>query len=260
MNLGDELAINRVLPSQRRTRQCNNPAPLNGGASCSGPDDDYRQCPHDCKIDGVWSRWSTFSECNSSCQRLRTRQCIAPAPTNGGQYCQGRESEAVNCTEGILPPHCQQIQPSNSLIRLNTADTNNNLSTSFNGGQIYVLASLFCFAFLLVVITMLIAALFCRKKRANSKTSHQYFPSVNDVHAVLLQQQQQQKVLGDMGNSNLKLMCTPPPAPYMQLLGPNNPLFTNNYTLKSNKSYASGYSHQRKFTGKLKFCKNLSKK
>lgn len=50
-----------------------------------------------------------------------------------------------------------------------------------------------------------------------------------------------------MGSRDLKLMCTPPPAPYMQLLGPAN--FTNNYTLKSNKSYASGYSHQRKFTG-----------
>jgi hypothetical protein len=70
---------------------------------------------------------------------------------------------------------------------------------------------------------------------------------VNDVHAVLLQQQQKAALLGEI-NRDVKLMCTPPPAPYMQIMGPNIP-FTNTYTLKSNKSYASGYSHQRKFTG-----------
>lgn len=55
MNLGDELAVSRVLPSQRRTRVCNNPAPLNGGSQCAGPDDDFRPCPHDCKIDGMFN-------------------------------------------------------------------------------------------------------------------------------------------------------------------------------------------------------------
>lgn len=52
MNLGDEQAIQRVLPSQRRTRACNNPAPLNGGSQCVGAEEEFRPCPHDCRIDG----------------------------------------------------------------------------------------------------------------------------------------------------------------------------------------------------------------
>lgn len=49
---GDALAVDRATPKQRRTRTCNNPAPLNGGENCKGLDEDFRLCEHDCTVNG----------------------------------------------------------------------------------------------------------------------------------------------------------------------------------------------------------------
>ncbi|XP_044178032.1 coadhesin-like [Acropora millepora] len=77
-----------------RTRECNNPAPANGGKQCDGP---FRQrdrlCnEHECPVDGNWGEWSPWSDCSRSCgggNHSRTRECNNPAPANGGKQCDG---------------------------------------------------------------------------------------------------------------------------------------------------------------------------
>ncbi|KAI6206916.1 Netrin receptor UNC5 [Aphelenchoides besseyi] len=266
MNAGDELAISRVLPQQRRTRACNNPPPLNGGAQCTGTEDEYRPCPHDCHIDGVWSQWSTFSECNTACQRLRTRHCAAPAPANGGRFCQGRDTDSANCstaTDGkftAVPAHClpEALRPTPLPALVNQQNKIGGSNDLLHGGQTYVLASFFCFAFLLVIITLLIAALFCRRRRKSNKHDRLYYGGAQlnangDVRTVLLQQQKAALMAGSHDVGMLGAPPVPPPvvAPYVSL--PNgvnhmHALFANSYTLKSTKSYASNYSNRHRTT------------
>uniref|UniRef100_A0A158P8R8 Netrin receptor UNC5 n=1 Tax=Angiostrongylus cantonensis TaxID=6313 RepID=A0A158P8R8_ANGCA len=82
-----------VIPRLRRTRTCNNPAPLNGGAYCSGDEEEFRSCNLTCRLDGRWSSWSDWSPCSPSCHRFRSRTCTQPPPINGGRPCAGREFE-----------------------------------------------------------------------------------------------------------------------------------------------------------------------
>jgi hypothetical protein len=53
-------------------------------------------------IDGGWGVWSNWSECSASCgggEEIRTRLCDNPAPSTGGQHCEGQEKEARPCGE-----------------------------------------------------------------------------------------------------------------------------------------------------------------
>ncbi|TNN17230.1 complement component C8 beta [Schistosoma japonicum] len=52
--------------------------------------------------DGSWSKWSSWSNCNSKCAsklgtRSRYRKCNSPAPTNGGRVCPGSEQMHLEC-------------------------------------------------------------------------------------------------------------------------------------------------------------------
>lgn len=43
-------------------------------------------------IDGAYSEWSPFSECNATCGvgvKIRKRSCNNPEPKNGGRNCSG---------------------------------------------------------------------------------------------------------------------------------------------------------------------------
>uniref|UniRef100_A0A8C8D9P7 Complement component C6 n=1 Tax=Oncorhynchus tshawytscha TaxID=74940 RepID=A0A8C8D9P7_ONCTS len=40
-------------------------------------------------VDGYWSCWGTWSACDASMKRHRTRECNNPAPLRGGKLCQG---------------------------------------------------------------------------------------------------------------------------------------------------------------------------
>ena len=54
-------------------------------------------------VDGGWGLWSNWSECSVSCgggDEIRTRLCDNPAPSTGGEHCEGHEKETRPCGEG----------------------------------------------------------------------------------------------------------------------------------------------------------------
>ncbi|XP_052785946.1 angiopoietin-1-like isoform X2 [Mya arenaria] len=80
-----------------RLRECNNPAPLYGGASCPGEDLEIR--------DGQWGIWMGWTNCVTHCEKgkqFRTRECNNPAPRHGGSNCTGDGTEIrafADCSE-----------------------------------------------------------------------------------------------------------------------------------------------------------------
>ncbi|XP_050422606.1 netrin receptor UNC5C isoform X2 [Adelges cooleyi] len=98
--------------TQKRSRVCNNPVPLNGGKPCVGsavhkaectsicPDGEYSDSVVEEVIDGHWSSWSPWSPCGPDCRHHRTRTCTSPSPANGGRYCTGRDTMSGNCSGG----------------------------------------------------------------------------------------------------------------------------------------------------------------
>ncbi|XP_076472749.1 uncharacterized protein LOC143302101 isoform X14 [Babylonia areolata] len=92
-----------------RTRQCDNPAPTNGGSPCSGSSTDNTECTagSPCPVDGNWGSWGPYMECSVTCGdgiKSRTRQCDNPAPTNGGSPCSGSSTDNTECTAGSPCP------------------------------------------------------------------------------------------------------------------------------------------------------------
>ena len=57
-------------------------------------------------VDGGWSSWSLWSECNKTCgwgvhQRYRT--CTNPPPSHGGAPCTGESLEIGSCVSSLCP-------------------------------------------------------------------------------------------------------------------------------------------------------------
>ncbi|CAC5422954.1 Neurotrypsin,Scavenger receptor cysteine-rich type 1 protein M130,Deleted in malignant brain tumors 1 protein,Coadhesin,Thrombospondin-1,Mucin-like protein,Hemicentin-1,Thrombospondin-2,Scavenger receptor cysteine-rich domain-containing group B protein,Soluble scavenger receptor cysteine-rich domain-containing protein SSC5D [Mytilus coruscus] len=96
---------------QQRTRNCNNPTPFFGGASCTGIDSETFQCSQiNCPVDGGWSEWVVWSVCSSSCGsgvKTRTRQCNDPTPSYGGVSCIGRNKDSNSCNTYECPVNGQ---------------------------------------------------------------------------------------------------------------------------------------------------------
>ena len=47
-------------------------------------------------VDGGWSNWTAWGECNKPCGqglRFRHRACTKPRPSENGRKCQGKESK-----------------------------------------------------------------------------------------------------------------------------------------------------------------------
>ncbi|KAK3705144.1 hypothetical protein RRG08_005532 [Elysia crispata] len=52
--------------------------------------------------DGEWSEWGGWSECSKTCGggvQYRERNCLNPAPANGGKECEGLSRETLSCNQ-----------------------------------------------------------------------------------------------------------------------------------------------------------------
>ncbi len=118
------------LKPQKRTRECTNPTPQNGGNDCAqldgGNDTDTKVascqdgeglCNANPPIDGNWTAWSLFAPhtpCTADCTKevIQVRTCTNPAPMNGGKDCSDLDGgnaqniEVRNCQygEGLCQP------------------------------------------------------------------------------------------------------------------------------------------------------------
>ena len=51
-------------------------------------------------MDGVWTTWTEWGECSTTCEagrRRRSRSCTEPAPARGGKNCDGDFEEFKYC-------------------------------------------------------------------------------------------------------------------------------------------------------------------
>ncbi|XP_050077188.1 netrin receptor unc-5-like [Anopheles maculipalpis] len=115
---------------KKRTRFCNNPAPINNGASCQGTSTESSDDCLPCVI-GRWSSWSEWSDCSQDCTQIRQRFCIgsssaaqissfgsvsvttAALPTNSSTAeafaidngtivsCVGKSQQSIKCSDGM---------------------------------------------------------------------------------------------------------------------------------------------------------------
>lgn len=88
-----------------RSRTCTNPSPAYGGRVCVGQQvmeadcTDLLPCPMQPKHGG-WSEWESWSTCSISCGvgfKKRKRRCNNPKPRDGGDNCNGNDTEYMEC-------------------------------------------------------------------------------------------------------------------------------------------------------------------
>ncbi|XP_045179924.2 coadhesin-like [Mercenaria mercenaria] len=112
------------------TRKCDNPPPQYGGAQCTGSATKFEKCANQlCKIDGIWSEWGNYSNCQVVCGDgyvARARTCTNPPPQNGGAFCSGESTERTECQNGQCPPDIKicdkaQIQRMAAQLSSNTS-------------------------------------------------------------------------------------------------------------------------------------------
>ncbi|RUS87810.1 hypothetical protein EGW08_004409 [Elysia chlorotica] len=88
---------------QGRNRSC--VGPFHGGDDCEGLRLENRTCNmHHCPIDGVFSNWTTWSDCSVSCGggvANRSRDC--DGPFYGGKNCEGPLEEQKVCNDQPCP-------------------------------------------------------------------------------------------------------------------------------------------------------------
>uniref|UniRef100_T1IJ50 Hemicentin-1 n=1 Tax=Strigamia maritima TaxID=126957 RepID=T1IJ50_STRMM len=93
-----------------RTRECDNPAPADGGKECEGHKKYSLECVliENCPIDGGWGDWSAPTKCSKSCGRGESNQyrsCDNPTPQFRGKNCTGHSVKSVVCNSKPCPIH-----------------------------------------------------------------------------------------------------------------------------------------------------------
>uniref|UniRef100_A0A8D0XD57 Complement component C6 n=1 Tax=Sus scrofa TaxID=9823 RepID=A0A8D0XD57_PIG len=68
------------------------------GDNCERRAPDYKSNA----IDGNWGCWSSWSTCDATYKRSRTRECNNPAPRQGGKPCDGERRQEEHCTFSIM--------------------------------------------------------------------------------------------------------------------------------------------------------------
>ncbi|KAI6650257.1 Thrombospondin-2-like [Oopsacas minuta] len=93
------------LGTRDRSRFCTDPAPQHGGDDCLGFSGETEECNLvNCPIDGVWSDWTTYSDCSRTCSqgtRTKTRSCTGPF--YGGDDCEGVSTDTIICNLRACP-------------------------------------------------------------------------------------------------------------------------------------------------------------
>ncbi|XP_065190565.1 uncharacterized protein LOC135821428 [Sycon ciliatum] len=87
-------------------RSCTNPTPAHGGTGCTGLHNQTISCQtKPCPVDGQWSNWSPYSQCNASCEgtQVRNRSCNSPTPDYGGKICIGNYTHQQPCGKMNCP-------------------------------------------------------------------------------------------------------------------------------------------------------------
>ncbi|EDO41854.1 predicted protein, partial [Nematostella vectensis] len=92
-----------------RTRVCNNPVPGRLGKHCAGNPREVEKCfLRHCPVDGRYTEWSEYSECDKSCGggvRTRSRDCQNPPAQHGGKECEHgfTQKETTSCNPNPCP-------------------------------------------------------------------------------------------------------------------------------------------------------------
>nr|XP_002745070.4 complement component C6 isoform X1 [Callithrix jacchus] len=68
------------------------------GENCERRSPDYKSNA----VDGHWGCWSSWSTCDATYKRSRTRECNNPAPQGGGKRCDGETRQEEDCTFSIM--------------------------------------------------------------------------------------------------------------------------------------------------------------
>ncbi|XP_073790443.1 complement component C6 isoform X1 [Danio rerio] len=68
------------------------------GSNCEKRAPDYTSV----EVDGHWSCWSSWSPCDATLKKHRSRTCSNPAPQRGGKPCPGLEKQVEECTISIF--------------------------------------------------------------------------------------------------------------------------------------------------------------
>uniref|UniRef100_A0AC35U5L4 Netrin receptor UNC5 n=1 Tax=Rhabditophanes sp. KR3021 TaxID=114890 RepID=A0AC35U5L4_9BILA len=215
---GDQESVEKLLPTQRRTRLCNNPAPLNGGKDCIGEDEQFNGCRLSCEVFGNWNEWSSWSGCDSLCQKSRSRKCQGLVNPESGQesVCLGPEEQFSFCaSEDISPLNCTALKkttnanghqfnnhPSDKLNfggpnELLFDKNNNGISESTDhfslGAQFVTLSVLGIVSTAILILLLFVCGFLCYKKVAKNKKKKNFrcpHYEKDTVRTVLLSQHQ----------------------------------------------------------------------